>query len=147
MINVSVYVMKNDNVSVFGFKTMNDKTLFTAKILSGKYALEILDYIYKNTNASTLELCEAVTGTSYKNGNKIHYVMRNLRKVGLIKKDAEPEVWQAEAYRQGSLGKNVLTHRGKRIYEAYHKTMKEIDNINMKTRLRDTKYHFVSSRI
>ena len=126
---------------------MDKNTLSIAKILSGKYALEILDYIYKNTNASTKELCTSLTGTSYKTGNKIHYVMRNLREAGLIKKDAEPEVHQAEAYRCGRLGNNVLTHRGKRIFEAYLKTMKEIDNIDMKTRLRNTKYHFVRKSV
>ena len=88
MIIVGVHVMKIENISVFGFNPMNKNTLSIAKILSGKYALEILDYIYKNTNASTKELCTAITGTSYKTGNKIHYVMRNLREAGLIKKDA-----------------------------------------------------------
>ena len=147
MIIVGVHVMKIENISVFGFNPMDKNTLHIAKILSGKYALEILDYIYKNTNASTKELCTALTGTSYKTGNKIHYVMRNLREAGLIKKDAEPEVHQAEAYRYGRLGNNVLTNRGKRIFEAYLKTMKEIDNIDMKTRLRNTKYHFVRKSV
>ena len=73
--------------------------------------------------------------------------MRKLRDAGFIQKDAKPEAHQAYEYKQGRLGKNILTKRGKRIYEAYLKTIKEIDNINMKNRLRGTKYHFVSRSV
>ena len=142
--------MKIENVSVFGFRPLDNKTLLISQTMAGKYAFEILDYIYKNKRASTIAISNAVTGNSnkpYKKVNKIHYVMRNLRNAGLIEKDGKPEVYQHHEYRQGKLGQNILTKRGKQIYEAYLKTMKEIDNIDMKTRLRNTKHHFVRKSV